>query len=239
MSVAFSALVLKHNSKGASRIDSVNSVAIDGFAMIRGLSEGSPSWEVAQEFGIIDEVEGLNPTQTLIPRAKCEAPPNTYSGNFGRAEFPLHTDLAHWALPPHYLLLRCIRGAPSVSTRLLDGQSIVAKIGAERLRSTLVQPRRPMHNGKQLLRLLGRSHARSCDILRWDCIYLRPASPASARTFGEVVELLSVSPYAEINLLEPGDTLLIDNWRFLHGRSQAGEEAEKRHIERVYLKELT
>lgn len=206
--------------------------------MIRGFSGESSSWEVAKQFGIIDTIEGLNPVQTLIPRIKSEAPPNTYSGNFGRSEFPLHTDLAHWAFPPHYFLLRCVRGVANIRTRLLDGKSIIAKVGAERLRSALVQPRRPMRNGKQLLRLLGWSDACSCDILRWDSIYLHPASPASARTFGEVAELLRAAPCAEINLLEPGDALLIDNWRFLHGRSPAGEGAEKRHLERVYLKEL-
>jgi hypothetical protein len=81
----------------------------DGFVVFRGLWADAMSLEVADQLGIIDKVEGLATVQTLIPRKVSSSPPNTYSGNFGHAEFPLHTDLAHWALPPRYLLLRCIR----------------------------------------------------------------------------------------------------------------------------------
>jgi len=93
-----------------------------------------------------------------------------------------------------------------------------------------------MRNGKQLLRLLGSSDDFSRDLLRWDSIYLHPASPASSKVFGEVLEFLREARSVEVNLLERGDTLLIDNWRCLHGRSAAREEDRTRHIERVYLK---
>jgi len=39
-------------------------------------------------------------------------------------------------------------------------------------------------------------------------------------------------------LHEPGDTILIDNWQMLHGRSQVSAESTIRHIERVYLSEV-
>lgn len=172
-----------------------------------------------------------------MPRGIDDSPPNTYSGNFGRAEFPLRTDLAHWALPPRYILLRCLRGADNVSTRILDGRHLVDTFGSDRLCATLVQPRRPMRNGKQLLRLL-RSDDSSCDLLRWDSIYLHPASRLSAQVFGGVIEFLRDARPLEVNLEGPGDTLLIDNWRCLHGRSAASEKDGGRHIERVYLKEI-
>ena len=41
-----------------------------------------------------------------------------------------------------------------------------------------------------------------------------------------------------ITLANPGDTLIIDNWRVLHGRSSVGEGDTDRMIERVYLSEL-
>jgi hypothetical protein len=42
----------------------------------------------------------------------------------------------------------------------------------------------------------------------------------------------------KILLNEPGDTVLIDNWRMLHGRSQILAQGKVRHIERVYLSEV-
>jgi L-asparagine oxygenase len=195
------------------------------------------SLEVADQLGIIDEVEGLPTVQTLSPRKVSGSPPNTYSANFGYAEFPLHTDLAQWA-PPRYLLLRCIRGTQHVSTRILDGRQLIGIFGANRLFATLVQPRRPMRNGKQLLRLLCQPDDFSRDLLRWDSIYLRPASPISSKVFGEILDFLCNVKPMEVNLLQPGDTLLIDNWRCLHGRSAASEEEQTRHIERIYLKEV-
>lgn len=209
-----------------------------GFVLLKGLWAGATSLEVADKLGTIDSVEGLATVQTLKPRTITDSQPNTYSGNFGRAEFPLHTDLAHWARPPRYILLRCIKGAKNVLTRILSGQQLVEAFGSDRLHSTLVQPRRPMRNGKQLLRLLEWSEDLSRYLLRWDSIYLHPASPASSRAFGEVDEFLRVTQPIEVNLIEQGDTLLIDNWRSLHGRSAAGEEGLTRHIERVYLKEV-
>jgi L-asparagine oxygenase len=210
----------------------------EGFAFIPGFERNRPSLDIAAELGFIDSVEGLNPVQILTPRAKHESTPNTYSGNFGYSEFPFHTDLAQWALPPRYLLLRCIHGTATVFTRLLDGQALIKQVGANRLHTALAQPRRPMRNGKQLLRLLAWSDVSSCNLLRWDSIYLHPASAASADVFAEVFQFLREAPYTNVNLLEPGDTLLVDNWRYLHARSAATEEDRERHLERVYLKEV-
>lgn len=42
-----------------------------------------------------------------------------------------------------------------------------------------------------------------------------------------------------LSLLNPGDTLIVDNWRFLHGRSSVQADDAGRCIERVYLSELS
>ena len=215
----------------------VTDLTTRGFSLLRGLETSTASIEVANQLGFVDEVEGLKSVQTLIPRLVDDSSPNTYSGNFGYAEFPLHTDLAHWARPPRYLLLRCIRGSARVTTRILDGQTLIDYFGSDALCCTLVQPRRPMRNGKQLIRLLGWSGKTLCD-LRWDSIYLQPASRMSARVFTDILDFLHDARSLDVNLVEPGDTLLIDNWRCLHGRSTAGENDRGRHLERVYLTEV-
>src|SRR5881396_827254 len=54
---------------------------------------------------------GIPTVQTLRPRLVDESLTNQYSGRYGLGEFPLHTDLAHWARPPRYFLLRCRVGS--------------------------------------------------------------------------------------------------------------------------------
>ena len=213
-------------------------VSARGFAVLRRFATSMHSAEAFACLGTIDMVEGLNPVQTLAPHPSEQAPPNTYSGNFGTAEFPLHTDLAHWATPPRFVALRCLRGGDRVTTRVLDGRMLIETLGVEALRMALVQPRRPLRNGKQLLRLLERFGDRDEFLLRWDNLYLRPATRLSQGIFADALNLLSCISIVEVLLLDPGDTLIIDNWRTLHGRSSVPENSLGRHIKRSYIKEL-
>ncbi len=81
-----------------------------GFAFLPSHEPDQSSEDVMTRFGAIEKLAGLNEIQELTPRNVADSPPNIYSGSFGYGEFPFHTDLAHWFLPPHYLVLRCIEG---------------------------------------------------------------------------------------------------------------------------------
>jgi L-asparagine oxygenase len=216
----------------------INTLRINGYALLRSHKPETPSLEVCSTLGKIDIVEGLNSVQTLIPSNLTDAPPNTYSGNFGTAIFPLHTDLAHWVIPPRYLVLRCLNGSKDVATRIYDGFLLTKQFGVQALRMGLVQPRRPMRNGKQLLTLLEPTEISDSFRIRWDSIYLKPATCLSKELFDRVGSFLSEIEPLEIILLERGDTLIIDNWRCLHGRALVPESASFRHIDRVYLQTL-
>jgi hypothetical protein len=122
-------------------ISSLDAVHSNGYAIVRGFAPQCSSSDVAHQLGEVDSVEGLGIVQSLIPRALDEAEPNTYSGNFGLSEFPLHTDLAHWATPPRYLMLRCIRGDPKIVTPILDAKEVVAGVGAAGLGIPLARAR--------------------------------------------------------------------------------------------------
>jgi hypothetical protein len=209
-----------------------------GFAVLRRFEPTLSSSEAFACLGVVDKVEGLNPVQSLRPCRVDEAPPNTYSGNFGTADFPLHTDLAHWAMPPRYFALRCVRGASDVATRILDANALITKIGVDVMRRILVQPRRPMCNGKQLLHLLERTADSGEFMLRWDSVYLRAATNSSKRILADVLDVLSSISTTNVILIDTGDTLIIDNWHILHGRTPTPEHAWMRHIDRSYFKEI-
>lgn len=208
-----------------------------GFAFIGEHEPALSARTIAARLGTIFTLPGAAESQMLVPREQEHSTPNTYSGNYGRREFPLHTDLAHWLLPPRYLLLRCVVGAEGVATKLLDGRAIAASVGQSVLRRALVRPRRPTAGCRTLLRLLD-SRSDNGEFLRWDRLFLVPAAPSGVVAFELMLNHIHCAETTNVTLAMPGDTLLIDNWRMLHGRSPVADEHNIRRIDRVYLDTL-
>ena len=191
---------------------------------------------VARRLGTILQFPGIEQIQILRPRLQAEAPPNIYSGNYGYNTFPLHTDLAHWCLPPRYLMLRCVSGVGDVATHLFDGKQLMTTFGEALLKRTLVQPRRPVKHNRPLLRLLDERGGNA--FLRWDSLFIQAATSTSAVTCQRIGKYLETVKPLEIVLINPGDTLLINNWHVLHGRSSVSPGGDSRKIERAYIGEL-
>lgn len=201
--------------------------------------------DIARSIGQVVDVSallsqsGMIPTvQTLRPRRQGESRDNQYSGTFGLGEFPLHTDLAHWARPPRYFLLRCKEGALAVATHLLPSAAVVSTLGLTTLRRALVRPRYRGRNGKHCLLPVVLPTTDGLG-LRWDPLFLVPMNEAGHR----VAEAMSANTWDHSQLVattlsSPGDTLILDNWRFLHGRSSVPANGMGRTLERVYLSEL-
>ena len=207
-------------------------VTESGYALISQYRPNAGIIEVANELGdLLTPWEG-GLVQTLVPRE--EAAPNTYSGNFGLGHFPFHTDLAHWRRPPRYLLLRCLVGYDDIPTLLIDGRALVGAISRCTLARAIFKPRRPRDGALVLLRLFNAS-SDGADLLRWDEIFLRPASRVGDTADAQIRDWLATSTPVSVALVRQGDTLVIDNWRMLHARSPIPLGREDRSIQRVYL----
>lgn len=213
-----------------------STVARQGFAFLSIDSTWSDPLRTFQQIGDVVAVGDQN-IQELRPRRHKEAPRNIYSGNYGLGEFPLHSDLAHWYIPPRYLVLRCVKGAVDVYTLLFDTRLMTKVLGRSVLRRTLAHPRRPVNGRLSLLRILEEPQNLGT-LIRWDSLFIKPATQASAKTFSNIRDLLSEAPVIRHSLCTPGDMLVIDNWRMLHGRSAVSPSAFDRHISRAYLSRL-
>lgn len=55
----------------------------------------------------------------LTPTRSVDAAPRSLSAQYGTGAFPFHTDAAHHALPPRYVLLRLADGARTTTPTLL------------------------------------------------------------------------------------------------------------------------
>jgi len=84
------------------------------------------------------------------------------------AEFPLHGDLAHWAVAPRYFMLRCIVGSNDVFTSVLSWASIVDKIGPLLLGRAVFTVRKHKRGYSSLMRIL--AVCGGFEILRWDAL---------------------------------------------------------------------
>jgi L-asparagine oxygenase len=214
----------------------------DGFYFCRALAPEMPTVEIALRVGAIVDFErllpssGISTVQVLRPRRAIDVGPNRFSGYFGLGAFPLHTDLAHWALPPHYFLLRCAAGADDVFTSVLSWSRIVESVGTAALQKAVFGGRRPRIGRSGLVRAMSRHDG--AVVFRWEPIFLKPLNQearALAKTMGNSEWNEAAS---KILLKEPGDTLIVDNWSMLHGRGEVKAVNEGRQIERVYLSEV-
>src|ERR1035441_10645392 len=71
------------------------------------------------------------------------------------------------------------------------------------------------------------------ELRRWDSLFLVPLNQ-HARGLADLMGQCCWKERAtQISFQRPGDTLVIDNWRVLHGRSPVTPGNESRQIERV------
>ena len=110
-------------------------------------------------------------------------------------------------------------------------------MGRENLIRGLVLPRRPINGKRSLLRILSRRE-NGRDLFRWDSVFVVPGTDQSRQICATIEENLATIGVKEVRLENPGDTLIIDNWRMLHGRSQVSVDSEMRLIERAYLESI-
>ncbi len=183
----------------------------------------------AQNLTCNRDAEALRPTTQVFKNRI------TYSSIYGLNAFPLHTDGAYLKKPPAFIMLRCVRGYPNVSTTLLDSRFLISEFGMARLSRSLLRPLHSHSNAEQLVRIL--DFESDSTLFRWDQVFLRPASRVAQSVYQDMKTYIAAQNPASITLCDKGDTLLIDNRRVLHGRSGVNEHNTDRLIDRVYLEQ--
>jgi hypothetical protein len=203
-----------------------------GFVLIQKWRPDLPTDELAASFTEIQDIAGISRVQVLTPKTRAESTPNVYSGNFGYGCFPLHTDLAHWFIPPRFVMLRCICGDNDVATSVLGWDALTSYLPPEAVQRARFRPRKPVRGRFHLLPF--RQSLDGVELRRWDGLFLMPDNSDGARIASFLTGFQSEHLLTKIVLREPGDTLILDNWRTLHGRSDVSQSSQ-RVIERVYL----
>lgn len=208
-----------------------NEISERGYVDLGQIDVGVSTLELARELADVIGVRVCASVETLTTSAPGTKPLNTYGGNYALSRLPLHTDLAHWAVPPRFLILRCVVGSPDVVTHVLHQREITRSTPAGVIDRALLRPRRRLNGRMVLLRM------RHDSIFRWDSLFLEPDN-AEARLVRELlVEKPARFVLDEIVMDQPGKAILIDNWSALHGRGAVPSSAVTRRLERVYLED--
>jgi hypothetical protein len=206
-----------------------------------------PKWKpdvgieyLAQELGKVVDVsdylgyEKIPNAQKIRPKKQSTSLNNQYSGKFGLNAFPFHTDLAHWSKPPNFLILRCIRGFGEVSTKILPIKYIHNQLEAAGLRRAVAKPRINGNNQTScLLPLQFTMNNKKC--IRWDSLFLEPVNKNVKRIHDIMLKDETWDMAIEIKLINPGDTLILNNHSNFHARSSVPEGCYDRELERVYF----
>lgn len=228
---------------GASLTDLVGVLQLTGRVFLPAWQPGRATLDIARTIGAVVDIPSLLPgggvptVQTLVPRREKESPPNQYSAAFGLGAFPLHSDMAHWSRPPRYLLLRCVSSGGGVATRVLAASSLVSAVSLAVLRRALVRPR-SVRRGESVLLPVVFERSEDSFAVRWDSLFLIPMNDASLRVAEAVASGACDAHIADYYLTNPGDTLILDNWRCLHGRGAVALSGMTRRVERAYLSRL-
>jgi len=212
------------------------SLNIEGYVFLTNIGIDKPTEDIAKTIGTVIKVPELSLVQTLRPTREENSTENVYSGNFGLGSFPLHSDLAHWYMPPRYLMLRSIVPCTEVYTSFIRTEDALSNLKSSTIRRAMFQPRKPIERRLPLLRFYqyGDTH----NLYRWDQLFLNPANLEAVK-ISELFEFINNKhKYMKGYLKNEGDILIIDNWTMLHGRSNVTESGMKRVLERIYLSEI-
>jgi hypothetical protein len=176
---------------------------------------------------------GASIIDELRPTSKREARPRSLSALHGLNGFPLHTDTAHWRTPARYVALRAATNECGARpTMILDLQSLMFQ--ADEV-AALKRATFSVRNGR---------HSFLCTIIsadnsmvRFDPGCMTPTSTVATTAFAIFSGKMKVSYHHRI-FWRQGDTLILDNWRLLHGRaSVAFNDSSLRLLQRILVRQ--
>lgn len=212
--------------------DVVKRVAAFGWAACH-TADSSAVLRLAEALGNPIQYDGRSLIEELRIKSFKEAAPRSLSALYGTGGFPLHTDYAHWPTPPRFVLLR----SNSVEQRVR--QTIVISLASATLNSEEVKAlkhhvwivcgaRRPFYT-----RLLRRFH--NTDMFRFDSACMRPAYTSAAESARILLKVCARLRRISFDW-SLGRTLVLDNWRTVHGRScESHPQDDVRLLQRIIV----
>lgn len=159
---------------------------------------------------------GAGTIECLKPLAPNAAKLNSLSRVHGIGLFPLHTDGAHWEIPPRYILLSSVGQDTRRGTSVIDGRAVLSRMTSDEVglvRRGVVVTRSGRRS--QLVSIVNER-----GFLRFDRGCMIPASLSGRDSMRIMSNMLDKEIVTRVGW-EKSSILIIDNWRCVHGREPA------------------
>lgn len=169
---------------------------------------------LASDLGVPRRGRSVHVVEALRPKNPEDAPPASLSRRFGFGAFPYHIDTAHWPVPARFLIMSCVSPGESAAPTLLAHRDAIPVSDEER--SIAISGVFLVKNGRSSFysSILGIDR----EFIRHDPGCMEPQNPDAVRAL-EIFSSERVQECAHAINWQPGDSVIIDNWRVLHARA--------------------
>lgn len=158
--------------------------------------------------------------QTLRPTLPELAPPRSMSASFGTGEFPFHTDGACMRLPPRWTLLRALIAEESMRPTFVHNVSDLP-LSQRELQALRVGVWRVTGGATPFLTSVLTAESKiHAPRLRFDPCCMSPVTPEAQIAQQALEACVARRPPVRVRW-RTGMTIILDNWRALHGRGCA------------------
>lgn len=203
-----------------------------GWARVPGITSSSELLELAKSLGNPIPSPKGDIICRLSPSDRHLGPKGTLTAQYGRSQFPLHTDTAFWPTPARFIAIRVygdIRRTTSI--RAFDEILQMPECPpVERVR-------------KSVWRVIRGAKMFYCSCLfrtasgwgwRYDKSCMMPAN-ATAQDFNMFMQSHMTGPAEDI-IWSNKEAVVISNWTALHARGPEPQDEGHRVLERVYVR---
>lgn len=202
-----------------------------GWLELNGYSTNDELKELAFKLGQVVKHPNGQEIYTLKPKDGMNSGKGTFSNKYGFGKFPLHTDTAFYAHPIRFMILNSSKES-NCHTTIVPIKKVLELLNEEE-----------MHKISRAIYIVKTNENRFFTSLifnelgiqgfKYDPSCMFPYNKKAKEAETKLRELLSKVKPIEIKWTK-NKTVIIDNWRTLHGRSTAKSE-ENRELKRIYI----
>ena len=222
-------------------------LANDGVAYLSGIEPGEQLRELASGLGVCIEPGVGMPGGMHDGHSYLVRPRNDGGGEVDRhgnvilsttrLEFPLHTDAYNSPEPPRYVLLQRVdRTNDATESYVSDAWAALDNL-TQKAVSTLLTAAFPSAVGERpLLETVSgarRIRFNEREVENWAASSGANIPPTAASAMRALADSLTAGQLTFV--IEPGDCLVLDNWRVCHGRGAIPPDS-KRTLERIWIR---
>lgn len=168
--------------------------------------------------------------EILKPKKSSDTTHFSLSSEYGLDNFPLHTDGAQYSIPPRYIILRAKMDSETGTT--IANSQLLKKLNLwEIIENTTWIVKADF--GNIYTSLFDRHIVEGFEVLRYNKQIMRCLN--NKRKSEQVEDAIQNLPIETINW-EKNTTLVIDNWKLLHGRERVKDpNYQNRILERLQI----